>query len=115
MAVPDRMARSGGMFSVLRGGDAIRFYAGSLVSTNGAEILEWHVLTDEQSARRVFHVQIAAPLGTPRRLRARFWLGDTPADELSAASGRPLVEAEGIEPSKKACKAFSLPLAYAPI
>lgn len=96
MAVPDRMARSGGMFSVLRGGDAIRFYAGSLVSTNGDEILEWHVLTDDQAARRVFHVQIAAPLGTPRRLRARFWLGEATAEELASVSGRPLVEADGI-------------------
>lgn len=96
MAVPDRMARSGGMFSVLRGGDAIRFYAGSLVSTNGDEILEWHVLTDDQAARRVFHAQIAAPLGTPRRLRARFWLGDADAEGLTAVPGRPLVEAEGI-------------------
>lgn len=96
-AVPDRMARSGGMFSILRGGDAVRFYAGTLHSTNDAELLEWHVLSDDSSGdARVYHMQISAPLGTPRRLRAHFWLGDHALAELRTAAPAPWIEAEGI-------------------
>lgn len=94
-AVPDRAARSGGVFSVLLGGDRLRFFAGTMVPANGDELLEWHVLADEQPGRRVYHVQLAAPLGAPRRLQAYFWLGDAPFEMLRAAPPRTSISADG--------------------
>lgn len=95
-AEPDRVARSGGMFSVLLGGDRMRFCAGTMVPANGDELLEWHVLADEQPGRRVYHVQLAAPLGAPRKLQVSFWLGDAPFEELRASGPKLSVEACGV-------------------
>ncbi|MBR6021518.1 MAG: hypothetical protein IK066_03770, partial [Kiritimatiellae bacterium] len=90
--LPERMGRSGGMFSILRNGDALRFYGG-LTHTDDAPTsslppLEWQLLTDSRTSTRTCHFQIAAPSGPDRFIEIDFLLGSHDPD--FEPSGMPL-------------------------
>lgn len=78
-AVPERMGRSGGMFAVLSGTGALRFYAGMLRGEGDA--LEWQLITDDRKGgERHCHLQVTAPTGKARRLRVRATVGEPEGD-----------------------------------